>query len=173
MSNDLEDFLRRAAQKRHAGEVARREEKSRPPRRPLSEYSDARSERVIRPSPEEAEEVILAEVVPTTRTTVQTKPRRQASNSRSQGQGARSQGQGARGHQQASPQAGSRGDAVAAAMASMGGEPTAPMQDEAHAADTGQQNTTAKDLVQMLRSPQGIRQAFLLREIIDRPEHRW
>ena len=31
----------------------------------------------------------------------------------------------------------------------------------------------AEDLIRMLRKPGGIQQAILLREVLDRPEHRW
>jgi tellurite resistance protein len=40
-------------------------------------------------------------------------------------------------------------------------------------ADAAQISREIQELLQMMRSPQGLRSAILMREIFDRPEHRW
>ena len=61
MARDLDDFLRRAAQRRQA-KAAEQRQAQQPERRVRPQYSDARTERIARPV-EEAEEVLMAEVV--------------------------------------------------------------------------------------------------------------
>ena len=57
MSGDLEDFLRRAAQRRQAKES--QQQASQPPQRQRPQYSNRRTERMAQP----VEEVVVAEVI--------------------------------------------------------------------------------------------------------------
>ncbi len=146
MSNDLEEFLRRAAERRRA-----KQEKKPPPARPSSppQYTDARSERVVREEVIEDDELPVATLVqdltphslaaPGERS-LSTHPMEGTANVRLDGL---------------------RPDVAAAST------PVLP-----HTRRDVEQPSPG-DLVKLLRSPGGLRQAILLREVFDRPQHRW
>lgn len=147
MSGDLEDFLRRAAQRRQAKAAQQQQQKRQqqpPQRRQPPQYSDRRTERVVRP--QETDEILTAEIV-------------------------------------------DDGDSIAARMHRLEESKRAAAKAEAEAAKKIAKATKGRsakkggavaltgnrtvDLVRMLQHSSGIRQAILLREILDRPEHRW
>lgn len=131
MPDDVEDFLRRAAQRRRAGAAAKREA-AKPVRRVRPQYSNSRTERQVG-LVDDAEEILMAEVVPDD--TVST----------------------------SSYSARSVDQAIAAPGGSNANQPGPDQAAE----------TLLAELSRALQSPKGIRQAILMREILDRPEHRW
>jgi hypothetical protein len=142
MSGDLEDFLRRAAQRRQA--KAAQQQPPAPRQRP--QYSDRRTERIVRPV--EADEILTAEIVEEEDpNSFQARMRRVEEAKRA----------AAKARAEATPKLKKvktgqpRSSGVGAALS---GNP-------------------AQDLLRLLRQPGGIQQAILLREIFDRPEHRW
>jgi predicted DNA binding protein len=144
MSGDLEDFLRRAAQRRQA-KAAQQSEPA--PRRQPPQYSDSRSERLVQAR--ETDEVLTAEVVQDDSSSIAARMRRieEAKKAAAKAEAeaaeklAKARGKSIR----------SKSPSVAVAMP---------------------ENQT-QSLIRMLRDSGGIRQAILLREILDRPEHRW
>lgn len=152
MSGDLEDFLRRAAQRRQAKAAEERGASARPsgagsgPRvRP--EYSNSRTERVV--SAGDADEVLVAELVEEeVHDSIAERMQRLEAAKRAAAEAESSLGRLRRGeHKPQSPTPTTTGPFFS-------GDP-------------------ARDLVKLLREPGGIRQAILLREIMDRPTHRW
>ena len=161
MSGDLEDFLRRAAQRR--AEKAQQQAPAQP-QRPTPEYSSRRQERIIR---EEPEDVVMAEVVEEDEVSV----RRQREIEKAKQLAARARNQAKQQKRQATqakakPKTSTRTKAKSKASAAGKTASSAP----ASPVVTG---NMAEDLIAMLRRPGGIQQAILLREILDRPEHRW
>jgi hypothetical protein len=144
MSGDLEDFLRRAAQRRQAKAA----QQSQPaPRRQPPQYSDRRTERVVQPR--EADEVLTAEIVEDDPDSFSARLRRL----------------------EEAKQAAAKAEAEAAKkLAKARGKSLRPKSPSVAVALS--ENPT-QELVKMLRNSGGIRQAILLREILDRPEHRW
>lgn len=160
MSGDIEEFLRRAAQRRQAKAVEQKEAQA-PPRRVRREYTDARSERVAR-SPDEIdeirgfssiEEILTAEIVDV----------EEESSSR---QIQRMEDQ-------------RRDIEEAKKVARRLEEETAKKKkktDKRDASRSGVIQSTGNpvaDLLANFRRPGTIQQAILMREIIDRPDHRW
>ena len=145
MSGDLEDFLRRAAQRRQTKAAQQQQP---PPQQPAQrqppQYSDRRTERVAR-IPED--EVLTAEVVEDDPNSFAARLQRVEEAKRAAKK--------------------AEAEAVAKLKKSHGGR-TRPAINSA--ALTGH---PAQDLIRMLQQPGGIQQAILLREILDRPEHRW
>lgn len=139
MSGDLEDFLRRAAQRRQA-KSAQQEQQQPPPPRPRPQYTDRHTERVV-------DAIIVEEplVADNANSLVAQKERLEESRRAA----ALAEAEAARRRQSSKP--GSR-SAVAA---------------------TASSGNSAQELVKLLSQPGGLGQAFLLREILDRPEHRW
>ncbi len=139
MSGDLEDFLRRAAQRRQAKTA--QQQQSQPAQRPRPQYTDQRTERVAR-IPDQ-DEILTAEIVEEDSFAAR------------------------RRRLEAAKQAATKAEAEAAEqMKRVAGSKhsTAPVI---------LSGNPAQDLLKMLKRPGGIQQAILLREIFDRPEHRW
>jgi hypothetical protein len=152
MSGDLEDFLRRAAQRRRAKEAQERGgpgsqggQRSASKTRP--QYSNSRTERIV--SPVEADEVLEAELVEEeSHDSIAERMRRLEAARR----------------------------AAAETHAPLGSlRHDEPKQQAKTPLGTGKffSGDPAQDLVRLLREPQGIQQAILLKEILDRPDHRW
>ncbi len=146
MAGDLEDFLRRAADRRKAKTAqqqppAQQQRRPTPQRRPQPEYTDRRAERIVRPEPEE---ILVAEVVED--------PLAERRRRLEQAKKAAAKAQ------------------AEAAKKMKSTKAAAPKSSGAAPALTG--DMTA-DIFRLLRQPQGMRQAILLREILDRPEQRW
>ena len=149
MSGDLEDFLRRAAQRRQAKSAQQPQPQA---RRPKPQYSNRDTERVV--DAVIVDEPMMAEVVAEDSSPLAAQ----------------------QGHLQESRKAAALAQAEAAKqMSQIKGRRQAKGRP---AAGTGPSSlalsgVTSEDLVRLLSSPQGIKQAILLREILDRPEHRW
>lgn len=168
MQDDLEDFLARAAKRRADKANRQRGEEIRSESRRInqeirSQYSDSRSERVVKVDDYE-EEIFEAELVG--------EDLAQAEQLSSRSSKHRSTGDRETGRlKQVKSPANSR----------------SIHQNVKPASDSGVENSEVEksrsrdhvtgihslELVQMLSRPGGIRQAFLLKEIIDRPLHRW
>lgn len=141
MAGDLEDFLRRAAERRRAKAAEPRQPEQRPPRR-RPEYTDSRRERMTQP-------VEVAELVEDEPTAIDAglreilarpKPAERRTQSGRRGPSA--------------PQA----EPMASITANTGG---------------GSPAIDTNDLIAMLTSVGGLQQAIVLKEILERPEHRW
>jgi hypothetical protein len=142
MSGDLEDFLRRAAQRRQAKAAQQQP----PPPRQRPQYSDRRTERIVRPV--ETDEILTAEIVEEDDpNSFQARMRRVQEAKRAAQKAQAEAAQKLKKIARARPKSSGVGPALS-------GHP-------------------ARDLVRMLQQPGGIQQAILLREILDRPEHRW
>ena len=148
MSGDLEDFLRRAAQRRQA-KTAQQQQAAQPtPRRAQPRYSDSRTERLVQPVNglrDEIDEVLTAEIVEEDDFYSQQVRQRDA------------QRRKIKEAQQVARQLKSKIKKKPTTI------PTSPP-------STGDANA---DLFASLRQPGGLKQAILLREIMDRPVHRW
>ena len=142
MSGDLEDFLRRAAQRRQAKSNQQSQPK---PVRQRPQYSDRKTERVVDAAL--VEEPLIAELVDDYESNSLAAQQKRLQESR---------------------QAAARAEAEAAKkLAKL--KPRRKTR-RANAVLTG---FAAEDLLRLLSSPQGVRQAILLREVLERPEHRW
>lgn len=141
MSGDLEDFLRRAAQRRQAKSAQQQQ----PPARQRPQYSDRSRERVV--DAIVVEEPIMTEVIDDNHDSLTERRKRLE---RSRQAAAEAEAQAA----QALKKVQGGGSRTGSTNVSLSGVP-------------------ARDLVRLLRLPGGISQAILLREILDRPEHRW
>ncbi len=170
MSGDLEDFLRRAAERRQAKAAGQPMQgqpvpHARPhvaPGQPFQanpipvsptdsqrsrpQYTDSRTERVVVVD----EPILVAEVVEDHDSLWQER-RRQIEKSRKAAEEAESIA------------------AKAMAKAGVGGHGSSRSQTSA----IGLTGNVAEDLLRLLQSPIGIQQAVLLREILDRPVDRW
>ncbi|WP_144058097.1 hypothetical protein [Novipirellula maiorica] len=154
MAGDLEDFLRRAAQRRQANAgnppAAARPAAAQPAvpeQRKRPQYSNHRTERMIR---EVEEEIYVAEVVEDEPSPWQERQRK--------------------------IEEAKRAAAEAESMAAKAMDKVKKSGAQAsHPLDGGPQMTgnVAADLIRLLHSPQGVQQAVLLREILDRPIDRW
>ncbi len=144
MAGDLEDFLRRAAARRQ--QKANQQRQQEPPRREPPQYSDRRTERVVR-SGELDEPVLVAELVQddTNSYSAQLQRVEQAK----------------------------RAAAEALQKAKQSGQQLRPGQTKRRSGGTATTTNPARKLIEMLKQPGGIQQAILLQEIFDRPEHRW
>ncbi len=152
MSGDLEDFLRRAAQRRQAKAAQANQPAAAPRKRP--QYSNSRTERVARTveTDRATDEVLVAEVVD--HNSINKHDRRKTSTEQQQQQQqakAVEKQAGTAAANSATDRSSSKRDAASAALNSQAGI----------------------ELLNALRSPGGVRQAILLREILDRPTHRW
>lgn len=145
MAGDLEDFLKRAAQRRQAKAAAQRQQQ--PRERP--QYSNSRTERVVREV--DPEEVITAEVLDAEVLDAEVLDQDSIA-------------ERARRIEEAKRSA----EAIAAETARKHRKSnTLPKQTPKLS------GTPAKDLIRLLKKPGGIQQAILLKEVFDRPEHRW
>lgn len=151
MSDDIEAFLRRAAQRRK--EQAGR--KAAPAPKPRPEYTDSRSERKIRQAPPE-EVYVEAEIVD------DQAGLSQLSNRHLQGD-------------HLANSVGQADDKMDAHIQKVFDHNVGHLAHDTPptASETLADGDIAKTLISMLQSTHGVQQAFLLREIIDRPEHRW
>lgn len=144
MSGDLEDFLRRAAQRRQAKAAQQQQPKPKPVRQ-RPQYSDRHSERVVDAAL--VDEPVTAEIVEEDVYPL-AEQRRRLEQSRQ----------------------------AAAAAEAEAAKDRAKLKRRAGTQSTKSlplTGITAEDLLRLLSSPQGVRQAILLREVLDRPEHRW
>ena len=144
MSGDLEDFLRRAAQRRQAKAAQQQQPAQQSSQRQPPQYSDRRTERVAR-VPED--EVMAAGVVDDDPNSFAARLKRVEE------------------AKQAAKQA--EKEAAAKLKKAHGGRVRTV---DGTATSTGD---PARDLIRLLQQPGGIQQAILLREIFERPEHRW
>ena len=169
MQDDLEDFLARAAKRRADKANRQRGEEIRSESRRIkqeirSQYSDSRSERVVNVDDYE-EEVFEAELVGEDLAQAE-KLSSRSSKHRSTGDRETSR------LKQVKPaEANSRSIHQIVKPASDSG-----VENPQVAKSRSRDHVTgihSLELVQMLSRPGGIRQAFLLKEIIDRPLHRW
>ena len=151
MSGDLEDFLRRAAQRRQA-KAADQKQAQQPTRPVRPQYSDSRTERVARPVRDD-EPVLTAEIVDESAESHSRQIQRMEDQRRSIEEAkkvARRLEEETAKKQKKSDQRGSSQSSIPQST----GHPVA-------------------DLLANFRRPGGIQQAILMREILDRPEHRW
>lgn len=149
MAGDLEDFLRRAAQRRAETAGARpKPPQQQPPRRP--EYTDRNRERSMS-TKDVDEEVVIADIVPPAVEAARNVRVRTASTPP---------------HSESRPKILLEPAPVKA--------PRAP-----HVASQVTENpdvaasATVQALLRLMTDPNGIRQAILAREILDPPHHRW
>jgi hypothetical protein len=147
MAGDLEDFLKRAAERRaqkqqQAGGGGRRPT---PKPRPKPEYTQARRERQVRQPLEET--IPVAEVVETVDPMAE--KRRRLAKAKQKSDDAR--------------------ERVAQQQREIH-EPTAEKERSDISIADG---TPAEQLLDLIRRPGGMQQAILLREIFERPEDRW
>ena len=143
MSGDLEDFLRRAAQRRQAKAAQQQQSE---PRRQAPQYSNRRTERMVQVP--DSDEVLTAEIVEEDPNSFAARLRRV----------------------EEAKQAAAKAEAEAAKKLKRAKGPGRSKSSGAAVALTG--NPT-QNLIKMLQHSGGIQQAILLREILDRPEHRW
>ena len=158
MAGDLEEFLRRAAEKRRKAMEAVREDAGTP-----THKHTAASERVIRA--EEIEPVDVVEAMP-----VDPRPGRsqQPSPRRVPAPATRRTPAQSTGRVQAprpSPPPAGPAPPAAVPPTPAAAVPGPPISDRP--------TVVADNLLDRLRSPGGLREAMLLREILDRPTHRW
>ena len=163
MSGDLEDFLRRAAARRQTktgGQPSQpnQPQQQGPAERPATrrrEYTNRHRERVPQAT-EVAEEPIAAEIVSDELESLSDQ-RRRIEAAKQRAENIRQQANDTLPQPALSNQSGATTSTGAT-------RPTGA---------TMSTGNTAEDLLRMLRHPGGLRQAVLLREILDRPEHRW
>lgn len=192
MSGDIEDFLKRAAEKRQARQ-ANRPAAAQPPQRPASrsEYTDSRRERSVRPQ-ENEDEVIVAEVIeqPLAKRIAELKQKQADVQAARQSDRAGSASKrdavavesdmSRNDRNRATRRAADR--AEAALQSRRGGVPLASPAAAQTAAS--QRNSLASgqadaggelidELLRSLKSPNGLQRAVLLHEILERPVHRW
>ncbi|HBJ35442.1 MAG TPA: hypothetical protein DDZ51_11960 [Planctomycetaceae bacterium] len=192
MSGDIEDFLKRAAERRQARQASRPaapQQSQRPAARP--EYTDSRRERSVRPR-EDDDELVVAEVIeqPLAKRIADLKQKQAEVQAAKQSDRA---GSAAKRDAVAVESDMSRNDrnratrraadrAEAALQSRRGSAPlsapvaaqTAASQRNAIAAgqvDAG--GELINELLQSLKSPNGLQRAVLLHEILERPVHRW
>jgi hypothetical protein len=152
MAGDLEDFLKRAAERRAqkqqqggrgAAPDGRPQQTARP--RPRPEYTDSRRERQIREPAEDA--IPVAELVEEVNPLAE--QQRKVAEAKKRAEEARkriAELQSKSGSSQGGPTSGS---------------------------ESPPEGTPIEQLLEMIRRPNGIQQAFLLKEILDRPMDRW
>ena len=140
MPGDLEEFLKRAAARRQAKEQQQQAAAPRPTQRP--QYSDRRRERVVRP-PEVVEPILVAEVVEVPDSMAQ---RRHAIE------------EAKRKAKEAEAEAAKK---LAKLKKSAGKSTTS---------DVTLTGDARADILRLLKQPGGIKQAILLREILERPK---
>jgi len=186
MSGDLEDFLKRAAERRQSRQAKTPPQpQQRPAARP--EYTDARRERTVRPPAGDDDEIVVAQVIeePLAKRIAELQ-RKQA-----EAQSARhANREGSASRREAHPVESAmaendrkrvaRRDAGRAESAAMSrprsdapASKAAALGESASAAEHFDADSLIDELVASLKSPQGLRKAMLMREILDRPEHRW
>lgn len=191
MSGDIEDFLRRAAQRRQTRQGAPNNPPQPAAQKPRA-FAPMERAVVAVPLEDEIEPALLAE--PLARRLEELKRRNELANQAedAQRQGTQQRRQKAQADQARRAQADkarrNQGPKSGGAKsgpnielvpkspppkgASSGpGAPTT--QEQVPPPDAAQISQEIQELLQMMRSPQGLRSAILMREIFDRPEHRW
>jgi hypothetical protein len=148
MAGDLEDFLRRAAERRQ--QKAAQQPAPAPAPRQRPEYSDRRTERVARVPDDE---VLIAEVVEPPRASPAPTPAGSDYEARLR-------------------KIKDTKEAAAKVEANLAKRNKKLKEAQARVAASSSANP-AENLVRLMQQPGGIQQAILLREILDRPEHRW
>ncbi|KAA5540658.1 hypothetical protein FYK55_19890 [Roseiconus nitratireducens] len=143
MAGDLEEFLKRAAERRAQKQQQQAGARPEPKRR--SEYTDSRRERQIRHYDDES--IPVAEIVEEVNPLAE--------------------------QQRRVEEAKRKAEAAKRKLAEQKKKLRSSPQPQPSAKPVTLEGTPADQLLQMLRSPGGVRQAFLLREILDRPEARW
>ncbi len=136
MPGDLEDFLRRAAQRRQA----KTQQQQQPAQKQRPQYSDRRTERVVQAVEVDTEEPHVADIV--------------------------DQEVGALADEHKRAREARKAAAKAKRKSSRGGQTKTGLA-------IGLSGNSPQDLARLLADPAGLKQAILLREILDRPEHRW
>jgi len=167
MSGDLEDFLRRAAERRRSkstqqgqqGQQRQQGQQGQPTqqRRRAPEYSDRHRERVAQQAdvPELVDEPMMAELAEEVPEPWHRQPE-PYNIDQPGGESAQPKESGR-----------SEGDDIAAALDRSSGRSAGA------SARIHWSNDPARDLIQMLQEPQGVARAILLKEILERPTHRW
>lgn len=145
MSGDLEDFLRRAAQRRQA-KAAEAQSAPKPMPKTRPQYTDSRSERVPQ-IVEEAEEILTAEFVDDDGSSIAARMKRLADAKRL---------------------AAAAEEEAGVAMRKVRGMLSRQKVERKAFTDN-----TIQDLIETMQSPGGVQQMVLLKEILDRPTHRW
>ncbi len=149
MSGDLEDFLRRAAERRREKAAERPAPQ---PRRQRPEYTDSRRERdadpievaeIVEDSDEEPENAMTRAIAAQRRQIREAE--RQAERIRAQAKPASRERDPSRGNQKTTPEPPA--------------QPSLP--------------ASLDELAEILSTPGGLRQAILMKEVLERPEHRW
>lgn len=174
MSGDIEDFLKRAAQRRQARQGGSPEPSpAAPPPRP--EYSSARRERVARPVEDDDDELVVAEVVQQPLSERIAELKRTQAAAQASRQDAR-QGTAARRDTATAKAEAARLKRVMAQTPAPAARPPqniSATSAERQAAASSHPDALIDELLKSLSSPGGLRKAILLHEILDRPEHRW
>lgn len=191
MSGDIEDFLKRAAERRQARQANRPappQQSQRPAARP--EYTDARRERSVGPR-EDDDDLVVADVIeqPLARRIADLKQKQAESQAAKQ---AGRVGSAAKRDSVAVESDMSRNDRIratrraadraeAALQSRRGNTPldaplaaqTAASQRNAIAGQGDSGGELITELLRSLKGPNGLQRAVLLHEILDRPVHRW
>ena len=165
MAGDLEEFLRRAAQRR----AQKAQAAGAPPQRQPPQYTDSRTERVARPV---EDDVVIAEVVTAEVVSDPYEPgaEHQREATRAKKQAARARAQHARKLEAAEQKSRDKKAAAKSAAKQKASDDAKARSDARRLADS---ENLVQDLLSLIRKPGGIQQAVLLREIMDRPDHRW
>ncbi|XZE56435.1 hypothetical protein SH139x_002548 [Planctomycetaceae bacterium SH139] len=164
MAGDLEDFLRRAAQRRAENATIEQEQRDRAQQaaqRKRPEYTDRAAERAVTTA-EDHDVVIAAELVHSEPELSRLKQQNPTKDAYSTPVSSVGSGTGTD-YKQPTPHQAFDDLAVNRAGSSRNSD-TQPIH---------QDQRTAAEIIQLFRSRQGIRQALMLREILDRPSHRW
>ena len=179
MSSELEDFLKRAAQRRAEHVAVRGEQQQRAQKRNLApqspEYTDRNRERAA-PAYDDDDEIFVAEVVqpdadeyPTLSSTSLAEHHVVSTIGSSSLAREAAKGEAVdRAYSPSSSQAPSNYETWAS-WSEAGGQQN---REQAYAPKVTK-NASASGLLQLLKSPLGVKQAFLMREILDRPSSRW
>lgn len=191
MSGDIEDFLKRAAERRQARQASRpasAQQTQKPAARP--EYTDSRRERTVRPR--EDDELIVAEVIeqPLAKRIAELKQKQADAQAVTQAGRAGSASKrdavavesdmARNDRNRATRRAADRADAALQSRrgntplsAPIAAQTAAAQRNAAAAGQADPANELIEDLLLSLKSPGGLRRAILLHEILDRPVHRW
>jgi hypothetical protein len=176
MSGDIEDFLKRAAQRRQARQGG---SPAAPPPAPSSrpEYTNARRERVVRPAEDDDDELVVAEVIQQPLSQRIEELKRSQAAAQATRQDAR-QGTAARRDTATAKAEAARVERVVTQTPTPVVRPPQAISAtstsaERQAAASSHPDALIDELLKSLSSPGGLRKAILLHEILDRPEHRW
>lgn len=171
MSDDIEDFLRRAAQRRQARQAGQATPPPMPRGRP--EYTDARRERNVAPREDDELPGTLPEdevAEPLARRIAELKRQQAAKQSARAADRRATVGNKTSSKRSQSGAAESARSEAAATKSPLAGGLTESVSQPPAATPAEQ---PVPELLELLRTPHGLRNAILLREIFDRPEHRW